>query len=147
MKFDFTEYVTNKNDYLLTTKCGYKVVDIQVLNYGSHGRGLVGEIINSDGNNKMFLYEFDGKLQESKVNTLAGLEDLVWKVNKYDLELVLHKVERKWFNTRIGLYGNIESSSAYDSMEDAIKYKLMSDTDTICVITKIYDDEENGKTC
>lgn len=38
----------------------------------------------------------------------------------------------KWFNVRLDYTGRyIESSESYDSKEDALRYKLESDTDTI----------------
>lgn len=139
MKFEFTKYW--KPEYCLVTKCGYRVLSIT--DYSNpRDHHLVCRIANDDGEINEFIYNYDGKM----IMQGWSRDMTIWKVSKPDMELIMHKCERKWFNVRLGLSGTLESSRAYDTEEEALKYKLLSDTDTICVITKIYNDGKDEET-
>lgn len=131
MEFEITEYWKD-DKYVIFTKCGYKVT--KITHYSDpKTQHLTCTIVNDNGESNIFIYDLDGNMDFLCARPSAK----AWNVSKDDLKLVMYECEKKWFNVRLGINEVLESSRAYDSESEALKYKLLSDTDTISVITKI----------
>lgn len=135
MKFNFLEYC--KGTYQLFTKCGYKVTSLNVYS-DPRNRYLTCSVANDEGEITELIYSYEGRI------TSTSKKSAEWDVSQSDLDLVMYEVEKKWFNVRLGISGTLESSRAYDTEEEALKYRLLSDTDTINIITKIIDYGKEG---
>lgn len=133
MKFKFSEYWKDK--YCIFTKCGYRVT--KITHYSDpRDQHLTCTIVNDKGESNIFIYDLDGNM-----DFLCARPGIAaWNVSRDDLELVMYECEKKWFNVRVGISGVLDSSRSYDSESEAMKYRLLSDTDTVCVITKIFND-------
>lgn len=138
MKFNYLDYCTGK--YVVFTKCGFKVLSID--NYCSpRDHYLECRITNEKGEINLYSYNYDGEF----LGQMWSKNMTSWDVSRSDMKLVMYECKKEWFNVRVGVSGVLESSVGYDTESDALSHKLLSDIDTICVITKINNNGKNEK--